>query len=509
LKAAAERSKPAPEENPPDSKSLKDALEDAMTAQDRGDKFDPRTSLESTAGAAAPRRTEDAQAAPAPSAPVAIGASFGQLDITVGPSDSTSAAGSDRYIELVNRRFGIYAYNSGTPLAQGTLAQLTAFEGGNPSVFDPQIMWDPDTNRFYYVADVVFSASDTRLAFGFSKTATPASATDFCQYGIGFGARFLDYPKLGDSQNRILIGANAFDAFDNYLGSDLVSVTKPPAGETCPEPNAFSANAFFGLPTQAGPLAFTPVPANQTDGSTTGYVVAITNDVFSVPADKLSIYTATETGTTIMLTVTDLTVPSYAVPANAQQPGTTNRLDALDSRNTQAVSAIDPARGSVVGLWTQHTIFGGAGAAVRWYEINPAMPSILQVETIAAPSFYFFNAAISPDRIAVGATRRFGESMAMGLNASATNLRASILAASRLGAAATGFKFVLQSPAVLNDFTCDFGVCRWGDYSGATPLPINVPSWTRGVILHTNQFVRAPGGAVSGWATINMYIVPN
>ena len=77
-------------------------------------------------------------------------------------------------------------------------------------MFDPQIIWDPTTRRFYYVADDVYSAIDNRLAFGFSKTASPSSAADFCKYVIKFGPRFPDYPKLGDTEDLLLIGANTF-----------------------------------------------------------------------------------------------------------------------------------------------------------------------------------------------------------------------------------------------------------------------------------------------------------
>src|SRR5438309_1854328 len=71
-------------------------------------------------------------------------------------------------------------------------------------------------------------------------------------------------------------------------------------------------------------------------------------------------------------------VASYGRPPNAPQPSTSNRLDTLDGRLTQAVSGVDPAHGGAVGLWTQQTVAGGAGSQVRWYELNPASHSIFQ-----------------------------------------------------------------------------------------------------------------------------------
>ena len=159
----------------------------------------------------------------------------GVRDPKFAPSDSTGAIGPSRYIELVNEQYAIYNRTSDTPIDTGDLTKL-AGEPPFPTglVFDPQIIWDPTTSRFYYVADDVPSDTDTRLAFGLSKTASPSSAADFCKYTIRFGTRFPDYPKLGDTKDLLLVGVNSFDfRNDDYLGSDLISITKPPAGSGC------------------------------------------------------------------------------------------------------------------------------------------------------------------------------------------------------------------------------------------------------------------------------------
>ena len=117
----------------------------------------------------------------------------------VAPPDETSAVGTTRYVELVNTNFAIYNKTSNSPISTGSINSL-AGAASTDSVFDVQVIWDPTTSRFYYAADDVVSSSDNRVAFGFSKTASPSSAADFCKYSIGFGSVFPDYPKLGDSQ---------------------------------------------------------------------------------------------------------------------------------------------------------------------------------------------------------------------------------------------------------------------------------------------------------------------
>src|SRR5205085_777612 len=68
----------------------------------------------------------------------------------------------------------------------------------------------------------------------------------------------------------------------------------------------------------------------------------------------------------------------YTLPANAPQRDSSSTLDTSDARLGQAVAARDPARGDRLHIWTQHTVAGGAGALVRWYEIDPASRTVVQ-----------------------------------------------------------------------------------------------------------------------------------
>lgn len=474
------------------------------------DKAQANARAEQSSGAST---AAESPSSPTTQAPVTFNSFAGQQDPQIGPSDSTGAVGPSRYIELVNTRFGIYSKTGGL-IAQGSLQGLT----GTPAdrnVFDPQIIWDAQTNRFYYMADDIVSDRDNRLAFGFSKTPAPSSAADFCHYEMtGFGTDFPDYPKLGDTQSFLLAGTNTFDAVTSgFLGSDLYSITKPLAGTTCPAVGSFTFDSQLSLPS-----SFTPVPANQIDASDTGYVVARSS---SLPSTSLRLFNITNGGggNMVVSSVRSVTVPSYNVPANAPQPGTTRKLDTLDARNTQAVSAIDPRTGRVA-LWTQHTTAVSAtnpASQVRWYEINPSVapPNLVQRGVVTGTSGrYIFNGAISPDRQVLGTIRRFGNSMVLNFNSSSSTQRPDIRTVSRIGPnPQSGQVLVKSSLASLNDFTCNRpeqpGVCRWGDYAGASPDP-NVPSTaTRGRVWHSNQFVRTTGSAAgSGWGTQNFGTTP-
>jgi hypothetical protein len=56
-------------------------------------------------------------------------------------------------------------------------------------------------------------------------------------------------------------------------------------------------------------------------------------------------------------------VKEFKIPPNVPQPGSTDQIDSLDGRLTQAVAAADPGASGAEAVWTQQTIAGGAGTA--------------------------------------------------------------------------------------------------------------------------------------------------
>jgi hypothetical protein len=436
----------------------------------------------------------------------------GVFDTGSAPSDSTGAIGITRYIETVNRTVAIYSKTSNTPLATGTLNDLFG-QASTTNSFDPQVIWDPGTNRFYYAGDSVVSASDNRLSFGFSKTATPSNATtSWCHYWVNYGSSFPDYPKLGDSSFFIMIGVNTFGS--SFLGSDLVALSKPAAGTTCPAASTFKVGVKQNIAN-----SFTPVAVNQIDSSPTGYYIARN---LSLPSTVLRQWRVTRNATTgnpvFSTASSNLTVPSYTVPAQARQrtgsTGSTKLLDTLDSRPTQAVSGLDPTparvNNSPGAIWVQHTTNGGVGAEVRWYEIDPSPLALVQSGKVTSSTLYNFNGAISPNRAVNGATKSGGDAMVLGYDASGTTLFPQVRMVSKIGTAAqSGAVAVRSSLGNYNGFDCagTDNNCRWGDYGAASPEP-NPPT-TAGRVWLTSQY--ASGGtstAQANWRTWNWAAAP-
>ena len=436
------------------------------------------------------------------------------------PPDTTGAIGPDRYIETVNTQYAIYS-RSGSQVNSGSLGSLTGISGGlfGYSLSDPQMMWDAKTQRFYYSA-VYYDAflSDNGLAFGWSKTATPASSSDFCKYYLSFGSDLPDYPKLGDSADFLLYGYNLFSDFaSTYAGSSFATLNKPPAGSTCASTSSLLAYTFSPLHNADSSLAATPVPANLVDDANgSGYIVA-NADLSVVPsANFVSVYRVSTNGVDSsgrpipkLEGPTSVTVPSYSMPSSAPQKGSSYLLDTLDGRFEAAVAAVDPANGNKLALWTAHAVFGGAGVEERWYELDPNAGTPLQSGSASDPSLFIWNGAVSPDRANNGSSASFGGSMAMNVStSSATTYPAIQFVSKNAGGTQSTLKNLVQATGPNVDFSCsDTGTCRWGDYSGASPDP--AATGTVGKVWLGNQYNLANGStSSSAWRTWLLAVTP-
>ena len=261
-------------------------------------------------------------------------------------------------------------------------------------------------------------------AYGWSKTSDPSDvdSTDgtsgWCHYVLQTTTqsdrRLLDdYPKLGHSDDYLLIGTNMFTGFGGaptFAGSRVWAINKPAPGTTCQSGQiaASFGNENSPLLTQDGHRASTPVPANTIDTAPNGYVVA---------ADNPNIVNQGGTASQIMAwhirkaplgpeLVEDgnIDVPPFRPPPNVPQQGSQSVLaNQGEGRLTNSVMQADPDAGGAKAVWTQHAVEGPGGRSdVRWYELLPATRTLRQQGSIGS-EHHSFNAAISPTKAGNGA----------------------------------------------------------------------------------------------------------
>lgn len=426
----------------------------------------------------------------------------GVYQTTVTPPDSTGAAGPTSYVELVNDQYGIYSTTT-TPLSRptplsGPLSTLFADTNiSNGALSDPQILWDPATTRFYYVAIDTTSGSYA-LLYGFTKTSDPTAG--FCSYrALSYGSTLPDYPKLGDMAGYLLVGVNDFASAATYTGSEVAWITKQTTNvNTCPV-----AGTAGRIPLTVNA---TPVPAVQAGtASTPGYVVqaADVSGSSSTPQSQLFVTSITPAATPPSFTTVQTTVGvgAYYLPPSAPQYGTSKRLDTSDGRLEHAVEV-----GGVV--YTAHAVAAAPGgrSVERWYAINTGQNNALTQGTLGDASLYVFNGAISPDLM--------GGNLVLGVSTSGANaypaMQAVKWAATNattpplVAATSTSPGSVIEQSQTYNyDFSCSGSqsVCRWGDYSGASPDP------SGGGVFLSNQY-NVGGGSIfqAAWRTRNIRI---
>ncbi len=413
------------------------------------------------------------------------------------PPDTTGAIGPNHYLEMVNSLVGVYDRTL-APVASLDLAFFTGFPGA--SVFDPQILFDGRSGRWYYVADVGTSL----LAMGWSKTADPSDLLNgWCQFtSFITDPIFHDFPKLGGDDNFLTIGTNGYStpAF-TFVSSFIWATVKPLPGDTsCAVPNGF----LFGSP--ASPLsnadsspAFTPVPANSTDANATGSIVAAHTDPF--PANKVMAWHLVRLGdgSASLIADGDMTVNPFAIPPAAPQTGSAFLIDTNDTRITQAVGRWDPDAGAQA-VWAQHTVAGPGGmSVVRWYEFLPAGSTVRQQGEVQNATDFVFAGAISPSSAGNDAAIFYNRSSSSILPLIGSHSRTSATPLSTMDAAELVLGTSvdpLQETAFGNN--CIVDPCRWGDYAGATPDPMFA-----GTVWGTGELTGAFNGGLGQWLTRN------
>jgi len=409
----------------------------------------------------------------------------GETDTSVTPPNTAGAIGTTRFVQLMSRRYAIYDRQNDIPLEAGSLVTLT---GGTANrLHDPQVVWDPASERFYYV---VLDFETNHLMFGFSRTDSPNGVVDFCAYDVdfGYGSYVPDYPRLGTTAANVIIGVNVFTSSNVYDGSDVLWISKPATGSACPTGGSFRLGGEIQLNSPDASYSFTPVPAVQTDPDSTGWVVA-TNTASNTIFPVHTVVDQSSGGAYVEKTAQrKVAVNPFFAPGDAPQPGTTKKLDTLDGRLTQAVSGYDPIRGKLA-LWTQHTAGGPSSAYVNWYEIDILGLKLMQSGTYNPPGFHVFNAAIAPDRRVNGTTTAFGSSMTIVFNTSSASSYPAIRVVTKTAFEPVSYSLVLkQSPGANIDSSCANDVCPWGHQATAASDPESDLARAYGSVWVSNEW---------------------
>lgn len=442
------------------------------------------------------------------------------------PPDTTGSIGPKQYIEMVNEEAIAYeraTLKSPAPPITANLWELMKAPKGE--VTDPQIKYDPWSQRWFYSAARTeqkgAKKTENELYVGFSKTAQPANfksdgpgeetIASWCGYAYKTGTptkpgeRFEDQPKLGLDEEHIIIGTNSIEAEGPFKSARIYSLPKNNANAIvrC-EATPALANLVAGkeplketveAPAGGEPEAWAPNPATVADHSKLGYVVATPREEAGVKRESLMLWRVAGAAPPKLEEFPGPKVGEFQKPASVKQPENGEPIKTSDGRLKQAVAAADPTPpGKPEAVWTEHTVKAGPGAAVRWYELVPPANAgekaavrqggTIERENPTAEPEYTFNGAIAPtlgggavinyDRVGVNEKEKAGGggekeegwvqiwARSRSRNTPLNGMERPIkLAASRAIASAQACE-----PEAEED-------CRWGDYAGASVDPTN------------------------------------
>jgi len=388
------------------------------------------------------------------------------IDSTFRPPDTEGAVGLDHYVELINGRFSVYDKSSGARVQTSTLDQFwTAAGVTTTSSFDPRVIFDHDSQRWFAVAVDDADSINNDIFVGVSSTSDPTNNwTAFSIDGDPANDRWADYPQLGVDAVGLYISANMFDidsvGANNGPTTSIFSI--PKADLVVGAGTIANLTAFRDL--NQGTVGFTAHPVIDY-GADDARGPFLSTDEGSDVIHRTNVVGAGAAGAVLGAT-TNINVAAFADPPDADQPGPKQDIDTGDSRLNSAAFEIGNQ------LWAAYSVSVGGRSAIRWHQIDETTNAVLQTGTISHPTLAYFYPSI--------AANEFGEVVIGFSGTSPAQFVSAFVAIGETAAGVTTF----SDPIVTVTGTADYlGLVgtrnRWGDYSATSLDPANRRSfWT-------------------------------
>ncbi|MCA9212784.1 MAG: Ig-like domain-containing protein, partial [Planctomycetales bacterium] len=386
------------------------------------------------------------------------------------PPDPIVATGPEQIVAAVNSTFAIYDKATGQPLFEQNMngGPGSFFEtvGGTSIAFDPWIVYDVTSERFFFVAIDIQSNSVSNLYIAVSTNSTPTSGADWHKYkidfthnpqplGLGTGPHFPDYEKIAVTADAVWISGNYF-AIDAGTGvySGITAFDK--------------ASLLSGLPANIVyqefiDSAFSVFPLDQRGVGNVQYFVEARQP------NIMRIHAVTDVLTSPVRQTHDLVVPTFEDAVNVPQLGGGPPVEAaLDARVVTGVWRDGSA-------WFAHQIVdpavGDGETVARWYEVStntfPALNPTLVQSGIVDPgtNLHTFYPAIAVDGLG---------NMGIGFSLGGPNIFVGAGYTGRLASDPAGSTIAPVHTLIDGQATYNIagnGRNRWGDYSGMSIDP--------------------------------------
>lgn len=322
---------------------------------------------------------------------------------------------------------------------------------------------------------------------GVSATSDPTGSWHLYRFAMDGSGNLMDYPHAGIGRDAIYMGGNmypcftagcnfveariwAFDKWAMYSGLPATAVERAFTSGSTPQPS--NLHGYIQGTWPAGGPHYIVLDASFNGAD---YAVHSWDDPFGANTFGL-------VGTINLNTATGVTA---GLPVSVPQSGAGGLLRANDWRPQDA----EYRNGRI---WTVHTIAcnpgGGTVNCIRWAEIDPTTPTVIQAGVHASPSDYRFFGDLAVNHC---------NDMAVGYTRSNLSIFPAVWVAGRESSDPPGMldPETLLKAGEITYTAFDAAPRRWGDYTGFTSDPDGRDVWYLG------QYSKSTGSAFGRWGT--------
>ena len=405
------------------------------------------------------------------------------------PPDTMGNIGPDHIVELINGRYEVYDKKTGSELESFSLdgfwtsvVGLTipqdnicldddtcALSGADCSVdpcdnnftFDPRIIYDWQTQRWFAISIDAALGQDNDFYLGRSDSSDPTGSwagVKFDSDTVG-PTEFHDYPTFSVDADAVTTCTQDINSGSGGGGVESC-FTIPKADVLLPVPSVANMTRFESNPPGLPPVSGSIQPALSFEPAADGVTPLLgVNGGLMVRGDILG---AGAAGATLAPTGGIAGDPGHATPPAARQPAADSgaTIENVAPRMVANVVEIGDS------LWAVHAVAGtGSNSALRWYEIEESTDTLLQSGLIEDVNEDYHEPSI--------AVNSLGD-VVIGYTCSGPGLNASVcISVGEVIGGVTSF----ESPQVTTPgaglYFRTFGGTRnrWGDYSATVVDP--------------------------------------
>ena len=392
---------------------------------------------------------------------VAAAAPAGQLALEVSftrqtggfPPDTMGAVGPEHVVTLTNGGISVHRKSDGLLLDSAHLGAFWSDAGVSVSYpFDPRILFDPASGRFFAVALDGGSQTPNEILVAVSNDSDPTAGwTGFALDSDATDLAWADFPTIGVDADAVTIASDMHRVGQEGLPIGVDVLVAPKADLLAPAPSIAGATLFERV--GIGKVGYAPQPVTRVDGGSAPIWL-----MSSAVAFLGVIQTARVTGTLDALAIAPgpfVLIDPLPVPPEAERPGG-GFFDTGDGHFASLVQV----GGSI---WAVHAARGPSErAAIRWFELDAETAAVLQTGVIEDPDLDFLYPSIAANAL--------GQVV---IGYSASNATSGPSAYAVLGETVGGAT-VFGAPLLLwagSDWFGGAGVSRFGDYSATVVDP--------------------------------------